>query len=265
MKMHEISSLEEYALFIERFKHPKVLTNNFMLTTEVEKHIQSHNLQVVDNSDNGFLFVRKPICWRLYYYINDINSLSDFGSITLVSEILYRGSAIPQAETNFLTNCGFCPNLVREQYALALRDAKVESKINRGIIVRKALTVQEVAWACSLFNRLFDNYSGDYLPESDYELLFEKGDIWVAELEKELVGALHQTIEGKVAWVSHVAVGEKYRGKGIAMSLMHHFITKNDTQRFMLWVQQENIPAVNMYQQIGFRSTNKYTYSMIKQ
>ena len=78
---------------------------------------------------------------------------------------------------------------------------------------------------------------------------------------------VHQTIEKGVAWISHVAVTEQARGKGVGKALMEAFIERNhadEKSRYMLWVQRQNVPAVNMYQQKGFKYINKSTISLIK-
>ena len=48
---------------------------------------------------------------------------------------------------------------------------------------------------------------------------------------------------------------------------MEAFIERNhadEKSRYMLWVQRQNVPAVNMYQQKGFKYINKSTISLIK-
>lgn len=81
-----------------------------------------------------------------------------------------------------------------------------------GVSIKIATTMDEVKYACELFNSSFDPFSGDFIPESEYETLRDNGDVVVATIGDLLSGALHQTIENNVAWISHVAVSEHARG-----------------------------------------------------
>jgi len=135
------------------------------------------------------------------------------------------------------------------------------------VSIKIATTMDEVKYACELFNSSFDSFSGDFIPESEYETLRDNGDVVVATIGDLLSGALHQTIENNVAWISHVAVGEHARGRHVGQSLVDFYVTRNmksEKSRYMFWVQRQNIPAVNMYQKKGFRYINKSTISLLK-
>ena len=127
---------------------------------------------------------------------------------------------------------------------------------------------REVDMACKLFNASFDVLSGDYIPELWYDTLFANGQILIAKDENDhFLGALHQTIDKGVAWISHVAVMPEARGKHVGQALLNAFVENNYTtekQRYMFWVQQKNEVAVNMYMKKGFKYLNKSTISLIK-
>ena len=124
-----------------------------------------------------------------------------------------------------------------------------------------------------LFNNSFDHYSGDYIANEVHESLYTGGAILIAkDLHGIFLGALHQTVERGVAWISHVAVVDNYRGHGVGQALLDTFIEQNANpdpdikpkSRYMLWVQTQNAVAVGMYQKKGFKYMNKSTISMIK-
>ena len=131
-----------------------------------------------------------------------------------------------------------------------------------------AENLKEVETACLLFNDTFDNLSGDFVSPSLYTKYLEDKQILIAkDSENNFLGALHQTIEKGVAWISHVAVLSEARGKHVGQALLNEFVQRNYTtekQRYMFWVQKQNTVAVNMYEKKGFKYLNKSTISLIK-
>ena len=127
----------------------------------------------------------------------------------------------------------------------------------------------ETLSTCQLFNATFDPYSGDFIPEQNHKQLLAEGSILVAiDSLGNRVGALHQTVERNVAWISHVAVMSAARGHHVGKALLDDFVERNhtsDKSHYMLWVQQQNTAAVAMYQKKGFTSLGKSTLSLIKQ
>ena len=166
-----------------------------------------------------------------------------------------------------MSKCGFLFHLRRDQYCGVYRELQLPGLI-AGLTVAKAASVNEVDFACSLFNSTFDHYSGDYIAKDVYESLFTGGRVWIAkDLQGNIAGALHQTVERGVAWISHVAVVESYRGHGVGQALLDTFVEQNANpdlelkpkSRYMLWVQAQNAAAVGMYQKKGFKYLNKST------
>ena len=167
----------------------------------------------------------------------------------------------------FLERMGFKLNLVRDQYAAVYQDMAPAGEYSE-VTVQPALDMSEVQWACQLFNVTFDRYSGDFIPKHQYEALLAAESILVAvDFVGNRVGALHQTVERNVAWISHVAVMPAARGHHVGSALVDAFVERNrtsDKSRYMLWVQQQNDTAVAMYKKKGFTNLGKSTLSLIK-
>ena len=263
----KITSIEHYDEVVARYNLRGSYSSNYMLRGEILELVRGGNLSVVSTGHNVFFIVPKPGCFRLYYYLNDTSELVFFDKGNFVTEILYRGDAFyPGGEVEFFLRCGFFKNLIRDQYAGIYKDLTL-ARDDDGVSIKIATTMDEVKYACELFNSSFDSFSGDFIPESEYETLRDNGDVVVATIGDLLSGALHQTIENNVAWISHVAVGEHARGRHVGQSLVDFYVTRNmksEKSRYMFWVQRQNIPAVNMYQKKGFRYINKSTISLLK-
>ena len=273
MKLKEVKEFVRYQEIVDIYKRKGVLSNEYIYQ-EVADLIIHNNLYEYCGINNAFLFVRKDDCLRLYYFLNDLEEIYDFElNENLVVEIIFRGNlGLPQKEMEYLSKCGFRFHLRRDQYCGVYHELKVPDLIG-GVTVSKAASIKEVAFACDLFNRTFDHYSGDFIAKDIYESLYTGGCVWIAkDLQGNIAGALHQTVERGLAWISHVAVLENFRGHGVGQALLDTFVEQNanldlelkQKSRYMLWVQTQNAAAVGMYQKKGFKYLNKSTISMLK-
>ncbi|MBO5874777.1 MAG: GNAT family N-acetyltransferase, partial [Rikenellaceae bacterium] len=78
--------------------------------------------------------------------------------------------------------------------------------------------------------------------------------------------ALHYDTQSGKNVLAHIVVEPELRGQGIARQLVAEFVRvcRNVNSRYSLWVRQDNSSAQNLYKKMGFRSTNKYSFSMLK-
>lgn len=268
MNLKKVNEFGRYLEIVDSYKRKRCLTNDY-LYNEVADLIVHDSLYECCGADNAFLFVKKDECFRLYYYLNNLAELHVFDvNENIVTEILFRGNlGTPDVEMDYLTKCGFKPLLRRDQFVGVYKDL-VKPVLIQAVSVQKAKTLNDVTEACDLFNCTFDHFSGDYISEMMEQKLFADGNIWIArDANGHFAGALHQTIERGVAWISHVAVLPVYRKQGIGQALLDAFVEHNhvdEKSRYMLWVQAQNQPAIKMYQKKGFKYTNKSTMSMLK-
>ena len=264
-----MSDIQQYQSIVERYRVAGCLSNDY-LQARAEGLIAEGRLFVDCHEQNAYVLEDKGNCYRMYYYLNNLKAPDavDVVDKPVVVEILYRGGDhFPVAERDYLMALGFEEDLIRDQYAAVYKDLTPAIQTD-SVNVREAEDLNEVAWACQLFNETFDPFSGDFIPEGEYEQLFDNGAILLAaDNDGNLLGALHQTLERNVAWVSHVAVVPEVRGKHVGQALVDAFIERNhttDKSRYMLWVQQQNEPAVAMYRKKGFQYLNKSTLSLIR-
>ena len=268
MKLSKVNEVVRYQEVADKYKRKGCLSNDYIYQ-EAADLIINDKLYEYTGVNNAFLFVEKDECLRVYYYLNDLSELYTFDiDENLVLEILFRGNmGTPNKELEYFSKCGFCLHLCRDQYCGVYKDLQTPRLIDR-VTVHKAASIEEVEKACELFNRSFDHYSGDFIAKELIMSLYTGGCIWIAkDMNGHFAGALHQTVERNVVWISHVAVVEDYRGHGVGQALLDTFVEQNkvdEKSRYMLWVQTQNAAAVNMYKKKGFRYLNKSTISMLK-
>lgn len=270
MKLKKIETFLRYQEIVERYGQKGCASNDY-IQREAADIIIHDNLYECCGDKNAFLLVKKDGFWRVYYYLNDFDEVLSLDGEVLETEILFRGGhGEPADVVAYLEKCGFKRHLVRDQYAGMYKDL-LPACMNDEIIVQPAQTLTGVQGAFGLFNQSFDKYSGDYVSPEVYEGLLAGGSILLArrknESEAQFLGALHQTVEGNVAWVSHVAVKETARGHHVGQALLDAFVERNmvtEKSRYMLWVQHQNEAAVSMYKKKGFNYVGKSSLSMIK-
>lgn len=262
----KIETFEQYSQLVEHFNRKGCITNDY-LQNEAANLIIHNSLYAICCEDNAVLLVQKADFQRLYYYINNLEEQIELPKNEYVTEILFRGDSAPEDEVKWLESLGFNKNLIRDQFAGRYGDF-VRPIEQNNIVIQEASTIDEVKWACELFNSSFDKWSGDYISAEQYPVLFKNGDILIAkDKQGYLLGATQRELKkGYVNW-AHLAVISSARGMGIGTSLMDAIIERNhvdEKTRFMMWVQRQNSTAINIYLRKGFKSLNKSTLSMIK-
>ena len=107
--------------------------------------------------------------------------------------------------------------------------------------------------------------SDTVLPKDVFEDFMEKGEIFCAELDGQVVGVAtcmlrHIQIpimhERKVLYVDTMAVKEEFRGQGIGhafFAVLQNMVEKNGYQGLELQVNARNEAAIKMYEDYGFR------------
>ncbi len=213
MKLQGAENIEEITGIINKFTRKGCVSNNYLLPAELNSAVDNSDLLFCHSESNLYLFLKKPGDFlRLYYVLNDLNERPSFETdFPLMTEILFRGNTgMPEKETMFLQSIGFRVNLQRDQYS-------ADASGIEGLPPAYTPSIEVTKEAVELFNGSFDKLSGDFIPAEDIPQLFEdKRILCVLREDNILNGALEITIQGKNAWISHLAVSAEARRQGIA-------------------------------------------------
>lgn len=263
-----ISDCSFASSLIERFKKADTKSNCYLMGPEIENLVNEGRLLYVTDNINVFLLEDKGNCYRIHYMINSVDK--DFrveADKPLMLEILFRGNdGLPEEIVGYWEKQGFHRNLVRKHLAAKYNDLHYAS--DRKELIHIANSEEEAEFSQSLFNHSFDPYSGDYISRKEALELTKHGQILIAQNDGKALGALHFYNVGKCAWIGHVAVCSDARGHGLGQALVSEFIRINhidEKSRYALWVQEQNIAAVAMYERFGFKYAGKSSLSMIKE
>ena len=271
MKPVKIDTIDRYQEIVGRYGIRGCFSNDY-IQREASNMINHDALFEYCGEKNAFLLVKKDGFWRVYYYINDLEEILDIDREDMATEILFRGNMGEPAEVvHYLESCGFTRNLVRDLYELRYKDLAIERPfiLPDGVVIRKAKSIDEATFGTNLFNALFDRFSGDHISNEESLRLLENKQLYVALLDGSLAGALHVSQgTSNLFWMDHLAVTQEARGKHIATGLFLQYIedvVQNDSTRYSLWTQRQNLAATNLYTRMGFKYVGKSTLSMIKQ
>lgn len=267
MELIQLKTFEEYSLLLERFNRKGCITNNY-LQNEATDLIIHDRLSAVCGENNVVLLVQKEGFQRVYYYINSTEEKITLPQGEYVTEILFRGENAPDAQVKWLEGMGFQKNLIRDQYC-AKYASLTQPALITGLKIETAITAEDVLWAINLFNASFDKWSGDFIPQETAPILIQEKAILVAkDANDSKLGALQLELKSGCMWLNHVAVMKEARGIGVGRGLVEAYIEQGhingENSRYMLWVQRQNTPAVNIYKKKGFTPMNKSSLSMIK-
>ena len=82
--------------------------------------------------------------------------------------------------------------------------------------------------------------------------------VWGFFIENELVGFVHLSISFESVDIVNIVVNPSFRRHGIASSLMENILNiYPNCEQLFLEVRVDNLPAINLYNKLGFREINR--------
>lgn len=268
MNLVKVSNLFEIETTIAKFYRKDGNNNNYLMTAEYRNLIEHHRLFYGVTDNNLFILVKKDKCYRVYYYLNSVDEPFDLGNEDFAVEILYRGGGnFPKVEVDFWIKCGFKLHLVRDMYECRYKNINQSMFDVPKFEIYPVSNSQDLNYVVNLFNAKFDNYTGDYISESEMPQLLAARNIFIAYVGGKKAGAIHFYERNKAIFLGHLFVNEEFRGMHIGTQLFHRGMEVNkvdENTRYSLWVQKQNNSAVRLYEKIGFKYINKSTISLLK-
>lgn len=245
-------------------------TNCYFLIESFNKHIAAHKLSYVVSGQNLILLLDKTGFYQLYFYLNDLSAGIDLSSDKpVVMEILYRGEKFkPMDIIDYWSSQNFKQHLTRDNMMASFENLVLPESFNDDSVVNYATSENEALFAEKLLRNSLDQYTGDLLSMDEINHFVSNRNLLIAWYENEMAGVLQFEVKNKIAWLGHIAIDEKFRGKGIANQLVIKYLLDNRTEdntKYQLWVIQDNVAAVKLYRKFGFVYANKSTTSMLKE
>lgn len=243
---------------LARSKKSELFSNCYFLPDGFKGLIGEHRLFFEEEKGNLYLFVKEETFFRLYYYIQDEETVRPLtASAPIETELLFRGELTEKQkkEAALIQQLGF--SLGRKSGRMVQKASEVsmqEGHLNNLNIRIDFATIEEeeiiyhMLW--STFLPLFS-----FLP--DKEILkrqIEKKNILTLHLSGEMIGLLNMEQSKKNVWIRHLMVKEEHQGTGLGAILVnqYHMLWRDKVESFMHWVNLENASAIRLYQKVGY-------------
>lgn len=155
---------------------------------------------------------------------------------------------------------GFAPYLQRKRLTLSAKKAPVEARTPLFAKEEEAETILDTMQAA------FEPYTSALPDPETLRRDIAQGRVIAAREGDKLLGFLRFGREKKVSVLWQIAVLPQGRGKGIGAGLVRDWIAleKEEAAKFQLWVREDNLPALKLYEKSGFLPDGRIAPVMIK-
>ena len=118
---------------------------------------------------------------------------------------------------------------------------------------------------------LFRQLGGNRKQVELTDVLDEKNQITLAYCsdKDQIIGIAlmcnYNVISGKKGWIEDVVVHSDYRGQGIGRKLMSKLLevgSEKQLSEILLFTEDHRIPAINLYNDLGFKIKDSRIYSL---
>nr|WP_302141647.1 GNAT family N-acetyltransferase [uncultured Schaedlerella sp.] len=263
--MENIYDYNKYKNVVSYYMTSKTISNCFLMEKKAKELINEKKLLALQWKDNLFLFEGEQSFYRMYYFINDIDCIEFLKlDYPIVVELPFNKifSIKYKLQNDILRRMGFY--LARKSARMLAYTTDIKTSKNIKNFFIRCARENELEIILYFLYKTFDRMFSFLPTKKQLSELIQKKYVWICYNGKELVGIINYDVIGKTAWLRHILVVEKERGKGIGGILLDWFYTilKNKVEKFMHWVDLSNIIAIRMYKKSGYifdgRMANEY-------
>ena len=157
--------------------------------------------------------------------------------------------------------------LQAKNYTYSFSESTLEA---RGAVLAEPLTinvrpyaVQDEQKLCEIFSAAFGDTYEESLELIAFNSETEGIELWVAEQNGEVVGTVSTRKEGKLHWLTALAVHPSYQGQGIGSELLNwvkDYVIRSGETTVALDVELENKKALSIYEKNGFLVSLQINY-----
>lgn len=231
-------------------------TNCYFPIHRLKKKISNNEIKVIaDKSFLGLLEKSRYNFSYLYFYIEDklnfeLENISKISDEILILDVIYLERKKETWELIFqkFYENGFKNYTSFVRMIFTHKFVKSTEYKNSQIKMPKE---EDLIFIKEFLEKHFDVFAERIPSLSELKTLLET--TYLIKNGSEIAALLISEKKGLTEELRYWIVAEKYRGEGYGGILMRYFINYNpDTIRFLLWVQENNLKAIEKYQYFGF-------------
>ncbi len=254
--MKKINDIMELSDLLSSYLRKDILTNNYTMLGDYKNYIQKEELFFEEAEDGILIFRDCESHWKVFYYLKDFSeNYSLPQDKSSVMEIIFRKEDDKYHNViSFWEARGFKPYLMRRRMSAISTELNIGHINNEDVGFAKsnhAITVH------GMISNAFDCYLGDIPSLSEvHQAIDEKKIISVENPDGQIDGVLHIDRKHNVYYILHLIVDTKARKRGNAkkmLSFLNTIIPKDRKIKIQLWVREDNLPAICLYENAGFQ------------
>lgn len=260
-----IKNIELFNQLLNKYLNKDYLNNSNRLIRDYRNFIENKKLYFIEKDNNLFFLEDCIEFYNLYYFISKLNLSVDISDLnfekTIVADVIYTKNNLDEAFP-ILIKAGFEKYLTRSYQTLKLSQKNVA--LNSHI---KFAAKEEVDFIFDMQTKYIDKYTGNILLKEDLLKAIENNLILIIYVNNNCAGYLRFTVNKKNISLEGIAVDHKFRGKGYAKELVQYFIdyfSKEGYNKIDLWVRDDNISALKLYEFFDFKNTKYKCDNYIK-
>jgi ribosomal protein S18 acetylase RimI-like enzyme len=230
-------------------------TNFFPTEKRLQEWVTRRELQQSGSGEVVFYLRRDRDFWHLYHCAGNAAALEErLGSLPesegekLVVDLVGKGDS--QAElTGIYSRVGFRLHGRLLRLAFAPKEPPV-LPVATGVEFASGPDAPEIV---ELLERHFDKYAEQIPLAHEIEAAVSMRQVLVVKWEEALAGLLFFETQGVTSTLRFWAVAEKFRELKVGSKLMRHYLaSQSGVKRFVLWVADQNLGAIQKYQHYGY-------------
>jgi ribosomal protein S18 acetylase RimI-like enzyme len=278
--MDTVATFTQYTALTAAFalSHSAVQTNCYLLPDELRTLLDGGGLRYANEADDLLLMVDQRGYSRLYFYTATLTPVRPARLLALQTvrqpvllDLVTRNPATiqPLIEAKWMPS-GFCLHSRYLRMRLAARGALPAAREDAptgGAYRIRTDDAAHIPEILALWEHCLDPYS-IALPDGDalQALMAQSQVFYVLSGEGALCAAALANRQGAKVTLQHVCVHPDFRRQGLARLLLTAAMQADQAAgvaNWLLWVAQENLPAVQLYQSLGFEPDGTVSAQLI--
>lgn len=268
--MNKIETFDEYRQTVKDFKASvgKTTSNCFFMPNEVKALIASGKLYYTRMDTTLYIWVIEKDYDHLYYYLA---ADKEPGEIESHRQVVLDFVCREGKEDSVKQEAGVFENIGFSKYKTYVRMKRTVNESEPDLDdVPYTFGNNNAVYAAQIVKLWSDSLDMLSIPipsvDEVEELISEKCVYYMLDGDT-VVAAVHMECTGRSCILNHISVDDRYRGKGLGKHLMlrsFEAVAANGVQNCNLWVDVNNIPALNMYKKYGFQDEGMLSEQYLK-
>lgn len=257
MSLKKVDDPSELSAAVKESYHIGSITNIPLDTGKFMPEILLGNVMMEKHGNNLFVLKKTEYVNKLYFIKNDFEDLSLDIPEKTVTEYSYKTrDSVKDFESlkrlsDRLEKLAMTEVLSRKRFSLKCGGEEHTVAVNDAVSFRIAGTSDSALVLTTLTDN-FDVQTGCIPSRDEMNAALEAGNIIFAEVDGKTAGLIHLEGNDRSAEIRHLCVNDEFRNKGIAETLVGHFISFFKGSIVRVWTGENNTAAIRTYSRFGF-------------